>query len=76
MNTMELEAQKAILAREILTTTNEDLIKNIRLAIRNFYYVIPKKEISKKRDIGFLKGKAEVVFHDDWSMTPQELEML
>jgi len=76
MNTIELEVQKAILAREILTTTNEDLINNIRIAIRNFNYVIPKKEISKKRDIGFLKGKAEVVFHDDWSMTPEELEML
>ena len=76
MNTIELEVQKAILAREILTTTNEDLINNIRLAIRNFNYVIPKKAISKKRDIGFLKGKAEVVFHDDWSMTPEELEML
>ena len=24
----------------------------------------------------FLKGKAKVVFHDDWSMTPEELEML
>jgi hypothetical protein len=73
---MELEVQKAILAREILTTTNEDLINNIRLAIRNFNYVIPIKEISKKRKIGFLKGKAEVVFHNDWSMTPEELEML
>jgi hypothetical protein len=76
MNTTELELQKASLAREILTTTNHDLINNIWLIIKDFNHVIYGKEISKKRDIGFLKGKAEVIFHDDWSMTPEELGMV
>jgi hypothetical protein len=69
----ELELQKASLAREILTTTNEDLIKNIWLVIKDFNQVISKKKRAEKRDIGFLKGKAEVIFHDDWSMTAEEL---
>jgi len=42
MNTIEFEAQKACLAREI----------------------------------GFLEGKAKVIFHDDWSMTAEELGMI
>ena len=76
MNTIELEVQKANLAREILTTTDENLINNMLSFIKNFSIATPKKEISQKRDIGFLKGKAEVVFHDDWSMTPEELDMV
>lgn len=35
-----------------------------------------QKEIKKKRKIGFLKGKAKVVFHDNWSMTLEELGMV
>jgi len=31
---------------------------------------------SPKRDIGFLEGTAKVTFHDDWSMTPEELGMI
>jgi len=76
MITTELELQRAYLAREILTTTDESLINDIWLVIKDFNHAISEKKISKKRDIGFLKGKSEVVFHDDWSMTPEELEML
>ena len=76
MITTELELQKAYLAREILTTTNESLINNIWLVVKNFNPVISKKGTLNKRNIGFLKGKSEVVFYDDWSMTPEELEMI
>ena len=76
MNTIDLEVQKASLAREILTTTNEDLIRNLWLVVKNFNVVIPKKEEKAKRKIGILEGKAKVIFHDDWSMTPEELGMV
>jgi len=74
MNTVELELQKASLAREILTTSNENLINNILLIVKEYNYVIPIK--GKKREIGFLKGKAEAIFQNDWSMTPEELGMV
>ena len=77
MNTIELELQKANLARKILTTSNENLINNILLIVKKYNYDVPPlKEISKKREIGFLKGKAEVIFQNDWSMTPEELGMV
>ena len=76
MSTIELEVQKAGLAREILTATDENLINNIWLVIKDFNRIISSKERTKKREIGILNGKAEVIFHDDWSMTPEELGMV
>ncbi|GHT37472.1 hypothetical protein AGMMS49574_30180 [Bacteroidia bacterium] len=75
MSTVELELQKASLAREILTTTDETLINNIWLLIKKTTPV-SQTEMPKKRKIGILDGKAKVVFHDDWSMTPEELGMV
>ena len=75
-NTIELEVQKASLAREILTSTNQDLINKIGLLVRDFNQVIPKRRKKNKRKIGILEGKAKVTFHDDWSMTPEELDMV
>jgi len=72
IGTTELELQKAYLAREILTATDENFIKSIWMAVSDLYHGVG----TEKRDIGFLKGKAEVVFHDDWSMTPEELGMI
>jgi hypothetical protein len=72
MSTIELEAQKACLAREVLNVNDENTIRNIWLLLKQHNPVVFQKEISKKRDIGFLKGKAKVTFHDDWSMTPEE----
>ena len=73
MSATELEIQKADLARAILTTTDENIIKNMWLFLKGY---TPAVETPKKRKIGFLKGKAKVVFHDDWSMTPEELGMI
>ena len=73
MSTIELEAQKASLAREILCITDEDLIHSIGLLLKESNI---NKEESIKREIGFLNGKAKVIFHDDWSMTPEELGMV
>ena len=72
MNAIELEAQKASLAREILCMDDKNTIDKIWLLLRDDQPVVSKK----KRDIGFLKGKAKVIFHDDWSMTPEELGMV
>jgi hypothetical protein len=72
MNTIELEAQKASLAREILNMDDESMIHHIWLLLKN----ITQQEIPKKREIGFLEGKAKVIFHDDWEMTPEELGMV
>jgi len=68
MSSIELEAQKASLAREILCINDVAMINNVWLVLRG-----PKP---LKREIGFLEGKAKVSFHDDWSMSPEELGMV
>ena len=75
MNTIELEAQKAFLAREILCIDDETLISTVNYLLKDYSGSIFKQE-QKKREIGFLEGKAKVTFHDDWSMTPEELGMV
>jgi|GEM_PF-1740388 len=75
MSVMELELQKIDLARAILTTTDENIIKNIWLFLKgNNNFVVSQQRVAKKRrKIGILDGKAKIIFHDDWSMTPEEL---
>ena len=68
MSSIELEIQKASLAREILCIDDIAVINNMWLAL--------KGRKPQKREIGFLEGKAKVSFHDDWSMTPEELGMV
>ena len=68
MSTIELEVQKASLAREILCMDDIAIINNLWLVL--------KGHSPQNREIGFLEGKAKVTFHDDWSMTPEELEMV
>ena len=68
MSTIELEVQKASLAREILCIDDVAMINNLWLVL--------KGQKTQKREIGFLEGKAKVTFHDDWNMTPEELEMV
>jgi len=68
MSTIELEIQKASLVREILCINDVAMINNLWLVL--------KGHRPQKREIGFLEGKAKVTFHDDWSMTPEELGMV
>ena len=72
MNTIELEAQKAYLARAILNIDEPAMVNNIWLALNGGSHQVKHK----KREIGILKGKAKVTFHDDWEMTPEELGMV
>ena len=51
MNTIELEVQKASLAREILRETDETIINNLCNLLKSY------KSISKNRRIGILEGK-------------------
>ncbi|GHT04730.1 hypothetical protein FACS189474_3390 [Bacteroidia bacterium] len=73
MSTMELELQKASLAREILTTSDEAMINNMWLLLKKFAPSVYQNDKPKKRKIGILDGKSNIVFHDDWSMTTEEL---
>ena len=75
MSSMELEVQKADLARAILTTNDETVINNIRLFLKgnNNLVVLQQKVPKKRRKIRILDGKAKIIFHDDWNMTPEEL---
>jgi len=73
MNTIELEATKAVLAREILCMDDETMINNIRIYIKDFYPVDKQKGKSEKRKIGILDGIAKIVFKDDFEMTTEEL---
>ena len=73
---MSTEIQKAGLAREILTINDETMIDSMWLLLKGFHLAAYQQEKPKKREIGFLDGKTKVIFHDDWSMTPEELEMV
>jgi hypothetical protein len=73
MSETELELQKASLAREILTTSNEEMVNSMWWMLKKFTPFISQTEIPQKRKIGILDGKTKVLFHDDWSMTTEEL---
>jgi hypothetical protein len=70
---MELEVQKASLAREILTTSDETMINNMWQLLKKYTPSVYQTEMPQKRKIGILDGKVNIVFHDDWSMTTEEL---
>jgi hypothetical protein len=52
---MELEVQKAELAREILNTADESIIQDLWLF---FHSRKPAVTVRKKRKLGILEGKA------------------
>jgi len=70
MSSIELEAQRASLAQEILRIDDAAIINSVWLMLKGH-----KQAKFKKREIGFLEGKAKVTFNDGWNMTPEELEM-
>jgi hypothetical protein len=77
MNTIQFEAQKAHLAREILNSTDKVLVDRMWIFFKEANsFSLPEKKEKAKRELGFLKGKAKVVFHDDFKMTPEELGMI
>jgi len=76
MTTMALEAQKASLAREILNMDDESIINDVWQMVKQWNAALHQQKKPKKREIGFLEGKAKVIFHDDWEMTPEELDMV
>ena len=76
MSVIELEAQKAGPARESLSLDDETKVNKMWLFLKGCHPATDQQEKSPKREIGFLKGKARVVFHDDWEMTPEELGMV
>ncbi len=73
MSTIELEAKKAWLAREILNVNNESKLNDLWVALKGYIPITYLQEKSKKRKIGFLDGKAKIVFKDDFEMTTEEL---
>jgi len=73
MSTIELEAQKAFLAREILCINDENMLHNIRLLLKNYNPVVSQQKALEKRQLGILNGKARILFKDDFEMTTEEL---
>ena len=73
MSTIELEAQKAFLAREVLSINDENILHNVRLFLKNCYPAVSEQKIPEKRQLGILNGKARIVFHNDFEMTTEEL---
>jgi hypothetical protein len=71
MNTIALEARKASIAREILCMEDEAVINNVWLLLQT--PTVYPQEISKKRQLGILDGKAKIEFKDDFEMTTEEL---
>jgi hypothetical protein len=70
---MNLEEQKAYLAREILSTTDECMINNLRIFLNNYSATLSSKKEIQKRTIGILDGKSNIQFSDDFEMTTEEL---
>ena len=73
MNTMELEVQKAGLAREILCMEDATVINNIWLLLKKRNPAVFQPRMPKKRQLGILDGKAKIVFKDNFEMTTEEL---
>jgi hypothetical protein len=73
MNTIELEAQKACLAREILTINDENRIHSIWLLLKGNNPIPSPKKSFTKRKLGILNGKAKIEFRNDFEMTTEEL---
>ena len=73
MSVIELEAQKAGLAREILSMDDETMINNMWLLVKNYNPVVVQRKIPERRKLGILDGKAEILFKDDFEMTTEEL---
>ena len=73
MSAVALEAQKAGLAREILCLEDESIINDMWQLLKQWKPAAQQQKTTGKRPLGILKGKAKVVFHDDWEMTTEEL---
>ncbi len=73
MNTTELEAQKALLAREILTSADENMISSLLQFLKEYRLADSSKKTIRNRKLGVLDGKAKIVFADDFEMTTEEL---
>ena len=73
MSTLELEVQKAGLARQILNMEDENMLNNIVLLLKDCHTVVAQQKMPEKRKLGILNGKARIVFKDDFEMTTEEL---
>jgi hypothetical protein len=71
-NTLELEARKAELAREILGETDKNRL-NEWLAFFKKKKNVSVRSYRQDRKIGLLDGKIKIVFSDDFEMTTEEL---
>jgi len=73
MSSIELEAQKAGLARKILHIDDEKMLHTIWLLINGYNPVVSQQEITEKRQLGILDGKAIIVFKENFEMSTEEL---
>jgi hypothetical protein len=73
MNTIQFEAQKANLAREILNSTDMTLIARMWDFFKESNEVLlPAKKTKEKRELGFLKGKVKFSWVGDGKITEEE----
>ena len=73
MITIELEAQKANLARAILNIDDTTIINRIWALLNSSEPIVLQQKKAVKREIGLLDGKAKIEFRDDFVMTTEEL---
>ena len=73
MSLIEIEEQRACLAREILGMNDENILHNIQLLLKGYNPVVSQQKMPEKRQLGILNGKARIVFKDDFEMTTEEL---
>jgi hypothetical protein len=69
MSIIELEAQKASLAREILTVTDESIVRDLWLFLKRLKST---QTVHEKRKIGILNKKVTFSEIGDGKMTTEE----
>ncbi|MDR0612779.1 MAG: hypothetical protein LBG45_04760 [Dysgonamonadaceae bacterium] len=71
MSTLELEVQKVNLALEILSATDEKMIKELWQFLQ--HQKTTSQTVCKKREIGILEGKSSFSETGDGKITAEEL---
>ena len=73
MNTVQFDAQKAAIARAILSSTDDVLLAQIWGVLKKSKSLpLPATSEKRKRELGFLKGKVKFSVVGDGKITEEE----
>jgi len=73
VETLAFEALKGRVAHAIWGVESKTTLQNVWYVLQQNTPADNQPPQPQKREIGFLEGKARVIFADDWEMTEEEL---